>query len=141
MDRIVVGVDGSEAAQAALLWALEEGRVRSAQVDVVTAWHEPYVAPTMAAVVPDPAVFSEAAERTLDRAVDQAGAAAEGLTIERHVIRGNAASALLDVAKGAALLVVGSRGRGGFAGLLLGSISQQVVHHATCPVVVVPQPH
>ena len=141
MDRIVVGVDGSESAQAALVWALEEGRVRSAQVDVVTAWHEPYVAPTMAAVVPDPAVFSEAAERTLDRAVDEAGAAADGLTIERHVVRGNAASALLDVAKGAALLVVGSRGRGGFAGLLLGSISQQVVHHATCPVVVVPQPH
>lgn len=140
MDRIVVGVDGSEASQAALLWALEEGRVRSAQVDVVTAWHEPYVAPTMAAVVPDPAVFSEAADRTVDRAIDDAGAAADGLTIERHVIRGNAASALLDVAKGAALLVVGSRGRGGFAGLLLGSISQQVVHHATCPVVVVPQP-
>jgi nucleotide-binding universal stress UspA family protein len=141
MDRIVVGVDGSESSQAALVWALEEGRVRSAQVDVVTAWHEPYVAPTMAAVVPDPAVFSEAAERTLDRAVDDAGSAAEGVTIERHVVRGNAASALLEVAEGAALLVVGSRGRGGFAGLLLGSISQQVVHHASCPVVVVPQPH
>lgn len=137
MERIVVGVDGSEAAQAALTFAVEEARIRGARVDAVMAWHEPYVAPTMTTVAADPAVYHEGAQATLDRAVEALGGGGD-VEIERRVLRGNPAGALLEAAEGAVLLVVGSRGRGGFTGLLLGSVSQQVVHHARCPVVVVP---
>lgn len=137
MERIVVGVDGSEAAQAALVFAVAEGRVRAAKVDAVTSWHEPYVAPTMGMVAGDPAVYHDGATATLDRAIADLGDVG-GVEIERHVLHGSPAGALLEAAEGATMLVVGSRGRGGFTGLLLGSVSQQVVHHATCPVVVVP---
>lgn len=138
MERIVVGLDGSEAASAALAFAVTEARLRGAQVDAVIAWHEPYVAPTMTPVVADPAVFEESAERVLDRALEGIDQSAEPVKVERRVVHGAAASVLLEAAEGASLLVVGSRGRGGFAGLLLGSVSQQVVHHATCPVVIIP---
>lgn len=139
MERIVVGVDGSEAAQAALAWAVAEGRLRGARVEAVTSWHEPYVAPTLATIGADPSAFAESAQATLTRAIDGLGDAADGVEVEPVVVHGNPAGALLEAAEGASLLVVGSRGRGGFTGLLLGSVSQQVVHHATCPVVVVPQ--
>jgi len=137
MERIVVGVDGSEAAEAALAFAVEEGRVRGAKVEAVMSWHEPYVAPTMVTIEPNAEVFADAAKATLDKAVDALGDTS-GVEIERRVLRGNAAGVLLEAAEGAAMLVVGSRGRGGFTGLLLGSVSQQVVQHARCPVVVVP---
>lgn len=137
MERIVVGVDGSDAAQAALAFAVAEGRVRGARVEAVISWHEPYVAPTMATVAADPSVYEEGAHATLDRAVEALGEVGH-VEVERRVLRGAPAGALLEAAEGATMLVVGSRGRGGFAGLLLGSVSQQVVHHATCPVVVVP---
>jgi nucleotide-binding universal stress UspA family protein len=138
MERIVVGLDGSEAASAALAFAVAEARLRGAQVDAVIAWHEPYVAPTMTPVVADPAVFEESAERALDRALEGVDQSGEPVKIERRVVHGSAAGVLLEAAEGATMLVVGSRGRGGFAGLLLGSVSQQVVHHATCPVVIIP---
>jgi nucleotide-binding universal stress UspA family protein len=139
--RIVVGVDGSDASLAALRFALAEARCRDgAVVELVSAWHEPYVGPAMAPVVADPGVFEDAAARTIERALDAVGDEARGLEVRRTVARRGAASALLDAADGADLVVVGSRGRGGFTGLLLGSVSQQVVHHATCPVVVVPDP-
>ena len=69
--------------------------------------------------------------------LDEVAAETAGLDIERTVVEGSAATALLEAAQGADLLVVGSRGRGGFAGLLLGSVSQQCAHHASCPVVIV----
>jgi nucleotide-binding universal stress UspA family protein len=72
----------------------------------------------------------------LDSAIDEVDTS--GVTVDRKLRTGNASQALLHEAKGAALLVVGSRGRGGFTGLLLGSVSQQVAHHAPCPVVIVP---
>jgi nucleotide-binding universal stress UspA family protein len=136
MARIVVGVDGSPVAAAALAFALEEARLRQATVDAVTAWHEPYTAASLAPIAPDPKVFTEAATRLLDEAL--ASVDAGGVEVRRLVERGGPAEVLLRVAEGADLLVVGSRGHGGFTGLLLGSVSQQVVHHATCPVVVVP---
>jgi len=138
MPRIVVGVDGSETARAALVWAYDEARRRGATVDVVHAWHVPYVGGLPYATAELHAdVFEEDARLILDNAVGSADAT--GIpAVERVLVHDSPGRALLGVAKGADLLVVGSRGRGGFTGLLLGSVSQQVVHHADCPVVVIP---
>jgi nucleotide-binding universal stress UspA family protein len=141
--RIVVGVDGSAGARSALEWALAEARLRGAAVDVVYAWHPP------AQMLPGPYVVPGApSEDDVDRARAEAehlldhelqSVNAEGVSVERIAATGPAAQSLLDVARGADLLVVGTRGRGGFTGLLLGSVSQQVSHHASCPVVIVPR--
>ena len=138
MQRIVVGVDGSDTARSALRWALDEARVRQAEVDVVHAWHVPYTGayPYTTAVL-DPHEYQIEERKLLDEVVD--GADVTGVpSVERILAPGQAAHMLVAAAKGADLLVVGSRGRGGFSGLLLGSVSQQVVHHAPCPVVVIP---
>jgi nucleotide-binding universal stress UspA family protein len=81
-----------------------------------------------------------AAEDLLERAIADAGNETKGVEIERQVVEGPAAEVLVQAASPDDLLVVGSRGHGGFAGLLLGSVSQQCVHHARCPVVVVHTP-
>ena len=138
MARIVVGVDGSDLAGAALRFAVAEARLRGATLEIVTAWYEPYVAPTMAAVAVDPTLLEEGADKTLDAAL--AGIDTAGVQIERSVRRGRPAEALLEAARDADLLVVGSRGRGGFTGLLLGSVSAHLIAHASCPVLVVPSP-
>jgi len=139
MERIVVGVDGSETSQHALRWALQEGRLRQAAVQVVHAWHEPYLGghPTTGATF-DPAIFEEGARRVLDSVLETADTSGLPAPPERVLVCGGGATAILGTAKGADLVVVGSRGLGGFAGLLLGSDSHQVTHHADCPVVVVP---
>lgn len=141
---IVVGVDGSEASAAALRWALEEARRRGTTLRLVHAWHRPLEAAPMAAPMwLDGEVFESlrtAAAELLDRMVAEAGDAATGVELERIVVEAGAARALLAAADGADLLVVGSRGHGGFLGLLLGSVSQQCAHHAPCPVVIVPAP-
>ncbi len=139
VDRIVVGIDGSDTARLALAWAVEEARIRRARLEVVHAWHMPsvtgypWVAPTF-----DLDAFEAAAQRTVALALGAVDT--DGLVepITRVVCAGGAASTLLDAAKGADLVVVGSRGLGGFTGLLLGSVGDQVVNHADCPVVVVP---
>jgi nucleotide-binding universal stress UspA family protein len=137
MERIVVGVDGSDTSREALRWALDEARRRQASVDVVQAWHVPFVVGAAYTGEFDPQAFAEEARLALDQtvgSVDATGVPA----VEPILVSDSPARALLDAAKGATLLVVGSRGRGGFSGLLLGSVSQQVVHHAPCPVVVIP---
>jgi nucleotide-binding universal stress UspA family protein len=137
MERIVVGVDGSEAGREALQWALDEARRRNATVEAVHAWHQPGVMSYGYLGQIDMAPFEEDARGVLDATVD--GADVTGVpAVERKLIPGGAASILVEEAKGAALLVVGSRGRGGFTGLMLGSVSQQVAHHAPCPVVIIP---
>ena len=139
--RIVVGVDGSEGAGRALAWALEEATHRGARVDAVWAWHVPWLTNVaeVGTTISDASWFEDVARKGLDGAVDGALAAFDGdVTVERILAQGDASRALLDVAAGADLLVVGSRGRGGFSGLLLGSVSQQVATHASCPVVLVP---
>ena len=138
--RIVVGVDGSDGASNALRWALEEAALRSADVEIVHAWHFPYVGDVtgMAAYVVDEEDLAKTANEIVDHALAAAGPVPDGVSVRRLTTRGSEAAVLLDLAKGADLLVVGSRGRGGFVGLLLGSVSQQVVHHAPCPVVIVP---
>lgn len=137
MERIVVGVDGSQSAREALRWAIDEARRRNATVEAVYAWHQPFMAGYMMEGELDLGRYEEDAQKLLDSAVDAMKDSGD-VAIERKLVAGSAAGALVDEAKGAALLVVGSRGRGGFTGLLLGSVSQQTAHHAPCPVVIVP---
>ena len=132
--RIVVGVDGSDSSLAALGWALEEARLRSGQVHVVTAWHYPVIGDA-AGKAEDHEAFGEDARRVHAEAVRQASVAGVGVTGE--VTEGHPSEVLLKAAAGADLLVVGSRGHGGFAGMRLGSVSGHAVHHAHCPVLVV----
>ena len=137
--RIVVGVDGSDGSTAALRWALDEARLRDAKLRVVHAWK--YVSDKAGIAAAYPVGYEEIerkAREVLTRSIEQAGPAAEP-RVEAILAGGGAVTVLLETAKGADLLVVGSRGRGGFAGLLLGSVSQQCAQHAPCPVVIVPQ--
>ena len=141
MSAIVVGVDGSESARAALRFALEEARLRGATVRAVAAWHVPVAAYGDAFIPPNPDLLSDLEPRArgeLERALADAGEQAAGVEVEQVVREGPPARVLLDEADKADLLVVGSRGLGGFRGLLLGSVSQQCSHHAPCPVVIVP---
>jgi nucleotide-binding universal stress UspA family protein len=140
MGVIVVGVDQSEGAKAALRFALEEAGLRQAKLRVVHAWQFGYIgAPgfegSLPAVGGDLAEFHEAAEAALDETLR--GVVADGVAIERRVDQGAAASVLIEESRDADVLIVGSRGHGGFAQLLLGSVSQQCAQHAVCPVVIV----
>jgi nucleotide-binding universal stress UspA family protein len=144
-DRIVVGVDGSDGARVALEWAVQEARLRGAPLVAVHTWQAPplgmVAGPFDAPSTLDPELMKQVeagAKQLLERelaAVDTSGIEVESLVEPR-----NPADALLDAARGAGLLVVGTRGHGGFKGLLLGSVSQQASHHAPCPVVIVPPP-
>ena len=137
MQRIVVGIDGSEISQRALEWAVEEARLRGAKVTILHAWSMGFIAASaFAAPVIDPAALERAAADVLETAVTSIDAS--DVTVENALVCGGAAEALITAAKDADLLVVGSRGRGGFAELLLGSVSHQVCNHAPCPVVVIP---
>lgn len=138
MQRIVVGVDGSEGAASALRWAVEEAALRGARVQAIQAWHIPYSDFSVYAPTLDPALFEETAHQVLDEAVDAVDTSGLAAPVERIVRLGSAGGVLIEAAEGADLLVVGARGLGGFAGLLLGSVSQQVAHHGPCPVVIVP---
>ena len=137
MERIVVGIDGSQAAREALRWAVDEAHRRNATVEAVYAWHQPFIAGYMMEGELDLGHYEEEAQKVLDTTVDAVTNGGD-VAIERKLVAGSAAGVLVDEAKGAALLVVGSRGRGGFTGLLLGSVSQQAAHHAPCPVVIIP---
>jgi nucleotide-binding universal stress UspA family protein len=141
--RIVVGVDGSESGARALRWAVAEAARRGWSLDAVHAWREPFLTASPFVVADAEAdALVEAARMALDDAIAAANIdeGATGVDVGRVLARGGAAAALLDASEGADLLVVGSRGRGGFARVLLGSVSHQVVHHAACAVVVVPAP-
>lgn len=131
---IVVGVDGSEGSQRALRWALDEAAARGASVRAVLAWS--FI--DQGGDDFDAAYSEEAARARLDQALAAAGAAPAGVVVEPLVVCDLPARAVIEAARDADLVVVGSRGLGGFRGLLLGSVSQQVSHHAPCPVVVVP---
>lgn len=137
--RIVVGVDGSERADAAVHWALEEARLRDCSVDVVHAWNIPYVGDVPGLTVADLAAGTQkAADELLRHVVERTIGDDPGVKVTNWTAQGSAARVLIDAAKGADMLVVASRGRGGFTGLLLGSVSQACVHHAPCPIVVIP---
>jgi len=150
---VVVGVDGSAGAKAALRWALAEARLRNSPVRAIHAWTFGYVGGSVegypysggslgfyTSLGVDLNEVHRAAEGLLERAILDVEDEAEGAEIERQVVQGPAAEVLVQAASPDDLLVVGSRGHGGFTGLLLGSVSQQCVHHARCPVVVVHSP-
>ena len=141
--RIVVGVDGSEASLAALRWAVEDAKRKGATVVALYAWHLPAVGGTPfgadVSALLDPDILRDAATAQLDKVMEYARPD-PAVTVERRVVMAGAAHALLTEAEGAEELVVGSRGHGGFAGLLLGSVSLQCAHHARCPVVIIHPP-
>ena len=140
--RIVVGVDGSEASHEALRWAVAEAKLRQSELEVVHVWHYPatlmgsmgYVSPV------DIEEVDAAAQAELDEVLATVDLSGLATPVVRTLLMGVPAHELIGAAKGADLLVLGNRGRGGFAGLLLGSVSQQVAHHAPCPLVIVSLP-
>ena len=140
-ERIVVGVDGSALSKTALRWALAEAALRDAAVEVVHAWSSPTIAFTPYAAVVVPVVGAEdvaaAAGRAMERTLAEVADASAGIEVTTTIEQGNAAEILTDKSKGAALVVVGSHGHGGFAGMLLGSTTSQLLHHAPVPVAVV----
>jgi nucleotide-binding universal stress UspA family protein len=140
MGKIAVGVDGSECAKSALRWGLDEAKLRGAEVVAVHAFQIPVVVPAvggMAYSIPD-IDFAAEARQFLDTVIKEVTDGSEDVKIERRVVERSAADALIRVSGGADLLVIGSRGLGGFTGLLLGSVGLQCAHHAHCPVVIVP---
>ena len=137
--RIVVGVDGSPAAEFALQRAVREAEVWGAELTAITGVPVAAGAGLLAwlpAAVDRDAVLRDVAEG-LDVVVDRALVDHPEVTVERRTVDGTGAQQLMLASAEADLLVVGSRGRGGFAGMLLGSTSQAVLHHSACPVMVV----
>ncbi len=136
---VVVGFDGSPGAESALRFAAEEATLRGLPLRIVCAWEAPPATYVGEAFVPTPDAFLDAerrAEDVLRRAVELAtglGVEAEALSVEGHP-----ATMLVEQAQGATLLVVGSRGHGTAASLLLGSVSRRLAHEAPCPLVIVP---
>lgn len=136
MGRIVVGIDPSEDSVRALRWAVEEAGLREAELELVHAYPTPEIAAMPAIVtMPSDEELRLGAEQIVERALAEVGGPA-GVPVRTTVRRGASARVLCDVAEGAELLVVGARGLGGFRGLLLGSVSQQVIAHAPCPVLI-----
>ncbi len=142
MDVVVVGVDGSQGSRAALAWAAAEARARGAQLRVVLAWEYPSsILYGGAFAVAGGAALSEVpalAEERLEALLAELAPEFEGVEVRRRAVRGPAGRALVDASREADLLVVGSRGHGGFAEFLLGSVSRHCVHYARCPVAIVP---
>ncbi|MER5635535.1 universal stress protein [Kitasatospora sp. NPDC002227] len=134
--RIVVGVDGSPSSIDALSWAIEQARTRGAVIEALAVWQHP-VATGWTVPIEADEDLAAITRKVLDDAVVQAAGAACPVEIRPRVVQGGAVPRLLEAARGADLLVVGSRGHGGFVGALLGSVSGHCVQHATCPVVVV----
>jgi nucleotide-binding universal stress UspA family protein len=155
-EEIVVGVDGSAGSEAALRWALAEARLRGSRVRVVRAYQVPTliygdgglgasVSAAQTGLAEDierlRAALEAESRREIEDVLGRMGDdIANEVQVELDVVEGPAAQVLLEAARNSELLVVGSRGRGGFLGLLLGSVSQQCAHHPPCPVVILPAP-
>ena len=141
--RIVVGIDNSAGSAEALRWALAYARQTGGSVEAVTAWQVPATYAYAYGWTPtgiDDAGIIRYAEKSLNETVAQVLSAEDNtVAVTTRVIDGPAAQVLLAAGKGAELLVLGSRGHGAFAGMLLGSVSQHCVQHAACPTVVIPE--
>jgi nucleotide-binding universal stress UspA family protein len=136
---IVVGVDGSEPSRLALQWALRQAKLSGAGVRAISAWRYPAMAGAggYAVSMTDATDFGELAAKQLAEVIADEADPASDVRISTSVVEGIAAQVLLGAAKGAELLVVGSRGHGAFTGALLGSVSQHCAHLAPCPIVIV----
>jgi nucleotide-binding universal stress UspA family protein len=134
-NRVVVGIDGSDESKRALRWAQRLAQMTNASIDAVMSWN----LPTNYGWSSVPVAWNpqDEMEKLLTATVDEVLGTPRPETVRLSVREGPAAKVLLDAAADATLLVVGSRGHGGFAGLLLGSVSASVAEHATCPVLVV----
>jgi nucleotide-binding universal stress UspA family protein len=137
----VVGVDGSASSRAALRWSVKQAALTGATVDAVMAWHA-QAAPLVGGFgqtpkeVDDADVLADETRHALEKVIGEEVQADEVRLIHPRVIMGHPAEALMFAASDADLLVVGSRGHGGFAEVLLGSVSQYLVHHSNCPVLI-----
>jgi nucleotide-binding universal stress UspA family protein len=141
METIVVGVDGSAGARAALEFAAREAALREARLRIVCAWEIPPVvysggfAPVLDQATLD--AIRDGAETVVQEAVAAAKELQSGIECEGKTVQGQPAEVLLQQTRDADMIVVSNRGHGGFASLLLGSVSHQVVQHSPCPVTVV----
>ena len=133
---IVVGVDGSRSSGEALEWAVEEARLTGARIDAVYVWDP---APIFTSGMSDEqlSALREAAGERATELVRKLAYGEHGVTIVPRILMGHAAQALVDASEDADLLVVGSRGRGGLKGMLLGSVGHHCAAHSRCPVVIV----
>jgi nucleotide-binding universal stress UspA family protein len=139
--RIVAGVDGSASSISALRWAIRQAGLTGTSVAAVIAWHYPAAAAGggygMAVAGLEASDYRQIAEKIIADAIGSTLDPASGVRVRPSVVEGHSARVLLDASAGADLLVVGSRGHGGFTEALLGSVSQHCVQHASCPVVVI----
>jgi nucleotide-binding universal stress UspA family protein len=139
--RIVVGVDGSEQSVAALRWAADEARLRGDTLQVVTVWEFPqaaFLASAGGVLPPDLSTELDRRAREVQESAVRKALGPEGHdTVTTKVVEGVPAVVLIEASDGADMLVLGSRGFGGFRGLLLGSIGHQCTQHANCPVVII----
>lgn len=138
---VVVGVDDTASSRRALAWAAQEAVRRGATLQVVTAWTWDAAEGAPLAAV-DPQTLMELAEQTQTAAVEEVLGGLDVVpVVAREVVRSTAADALVEASRHADLVVVGTHGRGPVRAALLGSVSQSVIKHAECPVVVMPPVH
>lgn len=138
---IVVGIDGSAESVAALRWAIAEAALRHVSVKALHCWAYPTSVGVPSMMLTDVELMRKSSVALVEDVIAQATAGAPTtVAIDPIITEGSASHALIDASDGAELVVVGARGHGGFLGLLIGSVANQVVHHAACPVVVIPKP-
>jgi nucleotide-binding universal stress UspA family protein len=141
--RIVVGVDGSPSSREALRWAVRQAELTGASVEAITAWSSPAMVGIGAPFTDadagggDDSSIKVAAQDMLRAAITEATGQSPGVAVKAEVGEGTPARLLLDAARGASMVVVGSRGHGGLTGTLLGSVGQTLSQHAPCPVLII----
>lgn len=141
--RIVVGVDGSAHSSAALRWALRQAVLTDARLDAVACWHRPAMVSAYVPVAPTDLDLTRPTRDATRAAVAEALTAvpeAAGVPVQIQVMEGYPARILVETARGADLLVVGSRGHGELSGMALGSVGLHCASHAPCPVLIVHEP-
>jgi nucleotide-binding universal stress UspA family protein len=134
---IVVGVDASDCSKDALRWAARQAELTGATLEAIVAWHYPTFS-GLAPANPRELGLSALAEQALADAVDEVFGADHPAWLRTRVVEGHAGEVLVDASAGADLLVVGSHGHGRFASAVLGPVSNHCVHHARCPITVIP---